>query len=301
MFQRVGQQSTLYSRSASSARHRAAVRLQARAADKPVSTKRPFKVALLFDCDGVIVETEELHRKAYNAAFTAFNLTIDGEPVQWSTDYYDVLQNTVGGGKPKMKYHFNKFGWPASTLGPVPVSEATKNALVDELQDKKTEHYKSIVEQAAEARPGVLKLMDECLDHPDVAVCICSAATKEGFIKVVDAVVGHERLKRFDVILAGDDVTKKKPDPLIYNMARERLGIVADKCLVIEDSMVGLRSAIGAGMHCVITPTSSTASGAFEEEGAGAVLQSLESVTVNDLFAKVMGPDWERLESVGTA
>eukprot|EP00983_Pelagomonas_calceolata_P011505 371699-Pelagomonas_calceolata.AAC.2 len=138
-----------------------------------------------------------------------------------------------------MKYHFNKFGWPASTLGPVPVSEATKNALVDELQvhahtlddnpqpmhayilglctynaqtsqpqdpiprpkaqecastlslgrsleyaqDKKTEHYKSIVEQAAEARPGVLKLMDECLDHPDVAVCICSAATKEGFIK----------------------------------------------------------------------------------------------------------------------
>eukprot|EP00967_Tisochrysis_lutea_P132701 scaffold231986_cov20-Tisochrysis_lutea.AAC.4 len=50
-------------------------------------------------------------------------------------------------------------------------------------QDKKTEHYKSIVEQAAEARPGVLKLMDECLDHPDVAVCICSAATKEGFIK----------------------------------------------------------------------------------------------------------------------
>jgi hypothetical protein len=51
-------------------------------------------------------------------------------------------------------------------------------------QDKKTEHYKSIVEQAAEARPGVLQLMDEGLDNPDVAVCICSAATKAGFIKV---------------------------------------------------------------------------------------------------------------------
>lgn len=55
-------------------------------------------------------------------------------------------------------------------------------------KDKKTEHYKTIVEQAAEARPGVLKLMDEALDHPDVAVCICSAATKEGFIKVVKQV-----------------------------------------------------------------------------------------------------------------
>ena len=40
--------------------------------------------ALLFDCDGVILETEELHRLAYNAAFDAFGLTIDGEPVNWS-------------------------------------------------------------------------------------------------------------------------------------------------------------------------------------------------------------------------
>jgi len=48
-------------------------------------------------------------------------------------------------------------------------------------------------------------------------------------VQVVDSVVGPPRLKRFDVILAGDDVTKKKPDPLIYNMAREQLGIAADK------------------------------------------------------------------------
>ena len=60
--------------------------------------------ALLFDCDGVIVETEELHRLAYNGAFQQFDLTMaDGEKVDWSVEYYDVLQNTVGGGKPKMK------------------------------------------------------------------------------------------------------------------------------------------------------------------------------------------------------
>ena len=50
--------------------------------------------ALLFDCDGVIIETEELHRLAYNAAFKEFNLQIGGEPVEWSVPYYDVLQNT---------------------------------------------------------------------------------------------------------------------------------------------------------------------------------------------------------------
>jgi hypothetical protein len=42
------------------------------------------RFALLFDCDGVILETEELHRLAYNAAFREFDLTIDGKPVVWS-------------------------------------------------------------------------------------------------------------------------------------------------------------------------------------------------------------------------
>jgi hypothetical protein len=52
------------------------------------------KFALLFDCDGVIIETEELHRLAYNAAFKEFNLMIGEEPVEWSVAYYDILQNT---------------------------------------------------------------------------------------------------------------------------------------------------------------------------------------------------------------
>ena len=68
-----------------------------------------YEYALLFDCDGVILETEEFHRLAYNAAFEAAKLTIDGEPVNWSVEYYDVLQNTIGGGKPKMFFHFRLF------------------------------------------------------------------------------------------------------------------------------------------------------------------------------------------------
>ena len=52
------------------------------------------RFALLFDCDGVIIETEELHRLAYNAAFKEFSLKIEDEPVEWSVAYYDILQNT---------------------------------------------------------------------------------------------------------------------------------------------------------------------------------------------------------------
>jgi len=55
------------------------------------------RCAILFDCDGVIVETEELHRLAYNKAFESFGLKLsDGKNVEWDTHYYDRLQNTVG-------------------------------------------------------------------------------------------------------------------------------------------------------------------------------------------------------------
>lgn len=257
------------------------------------STTSNPRFALLFDCDGVIVETEELHRLAYNGAFEAFELKIDGTPVEWVVEYYDVLQNTVGGGKPKMKWHFGQNAWPTSTMfAEAPTSDEDRDALVDALQDKKTEIYKKIVEEIAVARPGVLRLMDEAIADPSIAVGICSAATKAGFEKVVNSVVGADRLSRMDVVMAGDDVVRKKPDPLIYNLARERIGISADKCVVVEDSLVGLRAAVGASMHCVITPTSSTASADFLGEGAKKVVADLgEDARVGVTIAKLFPVD----------
>jgi len=56
------------------------------------SNTNNYDYALIFDCDGVIIETEELHRLAYNAAFQQAGVEVNGEPVVWSTEYYDVLQ-----------------------------------------------------------------------------------------------------------------------------------------------------------------------------------------------------------------
>ena len=249
------------------------------------STTEDPRFALLFDCDGVIVETEELHRLAYNGAFEAFELAIDGERVEWRVEYYDVLQNTVGGGKPKMRWHFKENAWPSSTMfATPPESETDRDALVDALQDKKTEIYKKIVEEVAVARPGVLELMDEAIADPSIAVGICSAATKAGFEKVVNSVVGRERLSKLDVLMAGDDVTRKKPDPLIYNLAREKIGLPSDKCLVIEDSVVGLRAARGADMKCLVTPCGSNLNADFTGEGADKVVTNLDGVTLRSLF-----------------
>lgn len=68
--------------------------------------------ALIFDCDGVILESEHLHRQAYNDAFTHFNVrcpspdgsSFSDDPLNWSLEFYDVLQNQIGGGKPKMRW-----------------------------------------------------------------------------------------------------------------------------------------------------------------------------------------------------
>jgi HAD superfamily hydrolase (TIGR01509 family) len=207
-----------------------------------------YEFALLFDCDGVILETEELHRLAYNAAFSAADLTIDSEPVDWSVEYYDVLQNTVGGGKPKMFFHFRNTTGQFPMVGdkPAPVTLEEQQSLIDDLQAHKTQIYKDFIEEKAVPRPGVIELMDEALADPTIAVGVCSASTKEAVTKVLAVTLGEERQSKLNVCILGDDVSEKKPNPMIYNEARERIGIDKERCVVIEDSMVGLRAAKAA-------------------------------------------------------
>lgn len=88
------------------------------AATSKTTSCRPFLVvasassralqALIFDCDGVILESEHLHRQAYNDAFAHFNVRCPSSsssgPLNWSLEFYDELQNLIGGGKPKMRW-----------------------------------------------------------------------------------------------------------------------------------------------------------------------------------------------------
>jgi hypothetical protein len=105
--------------------------------------------ALIFDCDGVIVESEDIHRRAYNAAFSNFDIRCpdDTEPLVWTEEFYDELQNKVGGGKPKMRWYFGEHGWPTSSIlgGKAPATDEERALLIDTLQDWKTDKYKDII------------------------------------------------------------------------------------------------------------------------------------------------------------
>lgn len=264
-----------------------------------------FDYALIFDCDGVIIETEELHRQAYNAAFKAANLKIDGSPVEWSIEYYDVLQNTVGGGKNKMFFHFRNTtkAFPESYESmPAPSTMEEQQQLIDNLQAHKTELYKELIQEKAEPRPGVIELMDAAIADPAMAVGVCSASTKEAVTKVLDVTLGPERREKLDVVLLGNDVSKLKPDPMIYRTAAERLQIDPSRCVVVEDSLVGLKAAKGAGMKCLITYTKSTQNEDFYGFGADAKVPELAKagVTLDKIFdpLKSNGLDSEILAGV---
>jgi beta-phosphoglucomutase-like phosphatase (HAD superfamily) len=84
----------------------------------------------------------------------------------------------------------------------------------------------------------------------------------------VEKLLGPERQAAFSLILAGDVVSKKKPDPEIYNLAKGHLRLTASDCLVIEDSRNGLLAAKAAGMHCIVTTSSYTLQEDFREADA---------------------------------
>ncbi|KAM1529917.1 hypothetical protein ACFX1Z_019071 [Malus domestica] len=241
--------------------------------------------ALIFDCDGVILESEHLHRQAYNEAFAHFNVRCSSsasQPLNWDLHFYDQLQNQIGGGKPKMRWYFKEHGWPSSTIFEKPPEDDEGRAkIIDTIQDWKTERYKEIIKSGTvEPRPGVIRLMDEA-KASGKKLAVCSAATKSSVILCLENLIGIERFQGLDCFLAGDDVKEKKPDPLIYITAAKRLGVSEEDCLVVEDSVIGLQAATKAGMSCVITYTSSTAEQDFKD--AIAIYPDLSSIRLKDL------------------
>lgn len=73
------------------------------------------------------------------------------------------------------------------------------------------------------------------------------------------------RKAKFDVILAGDVVSKKKPDPEIYTLVLDRLHLKPTQCVVVEDNRNGLLAAKGAGLYCIVTTHSYTEDEDFRE------------------------------------
>jgi len=208
--------------------------------------------ALIFDCDGVLADTErDGHRVAFNKAFAAKGFVID-----WDFELYGKLLE-VSGGKERMRHYFDHYGWPDD------VSDS--DALIKELHKLKTDFFLQIIESGEmPLRPGVARLVDETI-AANITLAVCSTSHERAVNLVVEKLLGPERKAHFSAIFAGDVVSKKKPDPEIYKLASQRLGLEPSECVVAEDSRNGLLAAKAAGMYCIITTNGYTENEDFTE------------------------------------
>ncbi|KQT85745.1 HAD-IA family hydrolase [Aurantimonas sp. Leaf443] len=195
--------------------------------------------ALIFDVDGTLAETEELHRRAFNEAFAA-------EGLGWHWDEYrykDLL--AVTGGKERMHHFIER-----ETIALKEPAES----LVPRLHAAKTALYARAVEAGAlDLRDGILDLVTAA-KAAGVRLAIATTTTR-GNVEALLANTPLGAAASFEVMVCGDEVRAKKPAPDVYRRALELLALDASQALAVEDTANGLAAATAAGLRCVVVPS----------------------------------------------
>jgi HAD superfamily hydrolase (TIGR01509 family) len=212
--------------------------------------------ALVFDCDGVLADTERYgHLVAFNQTFAEFGL-----PVHWSVaEYREKLR--IGGGKERLATLLTPEFVAANGL---PADRAGQQAVIAGWHKRKTEIYTRLVTSGAvPPRSGVARVVGEAI-AAGWRVAVASTSAEPSVVATLEHAVGTERASEVKVF-AGDVVPRKKPAPDIYLLALGWLGLPASQVVVIEDSNNGLLAASGAELTCVITVNDFTADEDFSE------------------------------------
>ena len=216
----------------------------------------PLK-ALIFDVDGTLANTERGgHLRAFNEAFKLSNINW-----HWDNDTYaDLLQ--VTGGKERIFYYLNQF--KPSMKNPLSKFDIAK------IHQLKTDIFVSYVAQGCVSiRTGVQRLVDEAIER-GLRLAIATTTSLQNVEAILD---GGGMSSKFEVIGAGDVVKNKKPAGDIYQYVLDELKLLAEECIVFEDSAVGFASATAAGLKTVVTLSEYTKPFAFD--GAMVVIDHL--------------------------
>lgn len=223
--------------------------------------------AVIFDVDGTLAETErDGHRVAFNRAFADAGLSD-----RWDEDRYGQLLLTAGG-RQRLHRYFVESGR----------TEDEAATLASRVHTAKTAIFRDmIVTGALTPRPGVTRLLDD-LAAVGITLAVATTGSREWVGPFLDRLLERASRARFEVVVTGDDVAARKPDPEAYALALARLSVTSRDAVAVEDSANGVRAAAGAGVVCVAVPGDYSAPedvvgaglvlAAFGEPGAPAVV-----------------------------
>ena len=222
-------------------------------------TKRepaPAIEAVIFDLDGVIVSTDEYHYLGWQRLADELGIPFDR--------------------------HINERLRGVSRLQSLEIileqaAQPYTAAEKLELAERKNTYYREFLQQVSpkDILPGVLELLSE-LKTRKIKIAIGSSSRNTPLIL---AQIGLSHT--FDALADGNDITRSKPDPEVFLLAAERLGVSPSACLVVEDADAGVESALAAGMSVLGVGSASN------HPRATSTAQSLETVT-SGLFLEVV-------------
>ncbi|MHC4116664.1 MAG: HAD family hydrolase [Planctomycetota bacterium] len=201
---------------------------------------------VIFDLDGLLADTEELHSSAYQQAFAEFGVQVSDQQyahhwIRCGRDIAAYLEQTD------------------PTIDPAAVRE------------RKAHYYHKIVAGGVDPLPGSLELLSALSGRKTLALAT-SSHSRDALM--VLGVLGFTDF--FSSIVAKGDAERSKPHPDIFLKSAEDLGVAPERCVVLEDAEKGVLAAYAAGMKCIAVPNEHTADNDFSK--ATLVVNSLEEV-----------------------
>ncbi|MGB9664234.1 MAG: HAD family hydrolase [Ignavibacteria bacterium] len=183
--------------------------------------------AILFDMDGVIVDSLHYHFLAWEKMFNDRGGKVSEQTVllhegRNSREILPILMKETN-------IHIPENEW-------------------DDFIDKKREYYRSIVE--LKYFPNVFETIQE-LKNRGLKTALVTASARKNMEKAIP----EDKRTLFDVILTAENFRKSKPNPEPYLEAQKKLGVMANECVVIENAPLGIEAAKNAGMICIAIET----------------------------------------------
>ena len=196
--------------------------------------------AIIFDVDGPLADTEEVHRQAFNRAFKEFELDWN-----WTPSLYEELL-AISGGRERITYY------GADILDEFRSQEKFAHYVRDVHRVKSQIYVEMLNDGEVPLRPGVARLLNESRES-GLTLAIATSSTFTNLKTLLDRNLPEDWMSWFSAIATCDTVTKKKPSPAVYKSALSILKLDPAHAIAIEDTVSGCVAATSAGIATVIT------------------------------------------------